>query len=273
MINQQEVPIFYKVEMNCKKTIDKILTLRYVICKSSIGATRNQACGELRVSMKQEAAPSVRWGSSLINGKYILLNTLFLLTFLLLIFFGFTYAQQSGGQKVTPVTIDNQVQKFVQSKQPYVTETIDKSKQDVIKSMIANINSMCGNFSTNTDILTSAECTTKDSNGNTVTYKMDCPNGSKSCTFTKAVHQPITITQTPTSMQIQSTPNVPPQSAVSTERWLKIFAGLVYVTLTVYLFIVASSNLVKREILFLVVDLLLWAALTSAMYVVLKGGL
>jgi len=272
MINQQEVSIFYKVEMNCKKTIDKILTLCYVICKSSVGTTRNQACGELRVSMKQEATPSIRWGSSLINGKYILLNTPFLLTFLLLIFFGFTFAQQSGGQKITPATIDQQVQKFVQSKQVITSEVIDKSKQDVIKSMIANINSMCGNFSTNTDILTSAECTTKDSNGNLVTFKMDCQGGN-SCVFTKRIDQPITITQTPTSTSVQATPNIPPQSAVSTERWLKIFAGLVYVTLTVYLFIVASSNLVKREILFLVVDLLLWAALTSAMYVVLKGGL
>ena len=200
-------------------------------------------------------------------------HKLFLLTFLLLIFFGFSFAQQSGGSsKITPLTIDSQVQKFVQSKQPYVTETIDKSKQDVIKSMIANINSMCGNFSTNTDILTSAECTTKDSNGNLVTFKMDCPNGSKSCTFTKAVHQQITITQTPISVETQATPNVPSRSAVSTERWLKIFAGLVYVTLTVYLLMVASSNLIKREILFLVVDLLLWAALTSAMYAVFNGG-
>lgn len=209
----------------------------------------------------------------MINRKYILLNTLFLLTFPLLIFFGFTYAQQSGSSsKITPPTIDQQVQKFVQSKQVITSEVIDKSKQDVIKSMIANINSMCGNFSTNTDILTSAECTTKDSNGNLVTFEMDCQGGN-SCVFTKRIDQPITITQTPTSTSVQATPNVPSQSAVSTERWLKIFAGLVYVVLTVYLFIVASSNLLKREILFLVIDLLLWAALTSAMYAVLKGGL
>jgi len=153
-----------------------------------------------------------------------------------------------------------------------VTEIIDKSKHDVIKSMIADINSMCGNFSTNTDILTSAECTTKDSNGNLVTFKMDCQNGNY-CKFTKAIYQPITITQTPSSTEVQATPNVPPQSAVSTEKWLKVFAGLIYVALTVYLFMVASSNLIKREILFLVVDLLLWAALTAAMYTVINGGL
>jgi hypothetical protein len=209
----------------------------------------------------------------MINRIHRLLNTSFLLTFFLLTFLGLSFAQQSdSSQKITPPVIDQQVQKFIQSKQPYVTETIDKSKKDVIKSMIASINSMCGNFNTNTDILTSAECTTKDSNGNTVTFKIDCPNGSNSCTVTKAIHQPITITQTPTSMKIQASPNVPPQSAVSTGRWLKVFAGLVYVVLTVYLLMVASSNLLKREILFLVVDLLLWAALTSAMYVVFKGG-
>jgi len=190
---------------------------------------------------------------------------------MLLTFFGFSFAQQSGGsQQITPVTIDKQVQSFVQSKQTVTTETIDKSKKDVIKSVIANINSMCGSFNTNTDILSSAECTTKDSNGNTVTFKMDCQGDS--CKFTKAIHEPLTITQTPTSTSVQATPNLPPQSEVSTEKWLKIFAGLIYVVLTVYLLMAASSNLLKREILFLVVDLSLWAALTAAMYVVMSGG-
>jgi hypothetical protein len=198
-------------------------------------------------------------------------QSLFLLTFLLLTFLGFSFAQQSGEQKVTPLVIDQQVQQFIQSKQPYVIETIDKSKQDVIKSMIANINSMCGNFNVaDASLLKSAECTITDSNGNLVTYKMSCQG--KFCTFTKATHVPISIKQTPISIETQATPNVPPSSEVSTEKWLKIFAGLVYVVLTVYLLMVASSNLIKRELLFLVVDLLLWAALTSAMYAVFSGG-
>ena len=197
--------------------------------------------------------------------------TLFLLTFFILTFFGLTFADQSNTQKITPPVIDQQMEKFVSNKQPYVVEKINKSEKDVIKSMIADINSMCGNFNVaDTSLLNSAKCTITDSDGNHVTYEMSCQG--KFCTFTKVTHVPITIKQTPISVETQATPNVPPQSAVSTERWLKIFAGLVYVTLTVYLLIVASSNLIKREILFLVVDLLLWAALTSAMYAVLNGG-
>jgi hypothetical protein len=199
-------------------------------------------------------------------------HTLFLLTFLFIIFSGFSFAQQSSGSsKISPATVDQQVQKFVLSKQPITSKMIDTSKKKEIKSLIGAINSMCGHFETNPDILTSAKCTTKDSQGNLVTFNMDCSSGS--CVFTKRIDQPITITQTPTAAEVQATPNVPPQSAVSTERWVKIFAGLIYVMLTVYLFMVAANNLIKREILFLIVDLSLWAALTTAMYVVLNGGL
>jgi hypothetical protein len=198
-------------------------------------------------------------------------GTLFLLTFLLLTFFGLSFAQKSGGsQKITPITIDKQVIQFVQSKQDITTKVIDKSKQKEIQSLIGVINSMCGNFNTNPDILTSAKCNTRDSNGNLVKFDINCQGNS--CSFTKTIKQPITITQAPTSTSIQATPNVPPQSAVSTERWLKVFAGLVYVVLTIYLLMIASSNLFKREILFLIIDLSLWAALTTAMYVVFKGG-
>jgi len=197
--------------------------------------------------------------------------TLFLLTFFILTFVGLTFAGQSDNQKITPPVIDQQVEQLVSKKQPYVVEKINKSEKDVIKSLIADINSMCGNFNvTDTSLLNSAKCTITDSNGNRVTYKISCQG--KFCTFTKAVHAPITIKQTPISVDMQATPNVPPQSEVSTEKWLKIFAGLVYAALTVYLLMVASSNLLKRELLFLIVDLLLWAALTSAMYVVYNGG-
>ena len=203
--------------------------------------------------------------------KHTLYYAIFLLIFALLTFFGLTFAQQSGDKKVTPISVDNQVEQFVQSKQPITVKMINKSKKDVIKSMIANINSMCGNFKTNTDVLSSASCTITDSKGNIVKFDIDCQGGN-SCIFKKEIHQPITITQTPTSTSVQASPNVPPQSAVSTEKWLKVFAGLIYVMLTVYLFMTASSNLLKREILFLIVDLSLWAALTTAMYVVLNGG-
>jgi hypothetical protein len=194
------------------------------------------------------------------------------LTFLLFIVFGNNIAlANSSAKQVTPVTEDKQVLKFIQSKQPITMKAIDKSNKDMIKSMIADINSMCGNFNNDPQILTDSECTTRDANGNLVTFKVKCQDGN-SCLFTKEIHEPITITQTPSSTQVQASPNVPSQSSVSTEKWLKVFAGLIYVVLTIYLLMIASSNLFKREILFLVVDLSLWAALTAAMYVVLKGG-
>jgi len=209
-----------------------------------------------------------------LNSKTILLHTstLFLITFLLLTFFGFSFAQQSGGStKVTPADIDQQIQGFVQSKQYVTVKEIKESKKKIIRSMIADIKSMCGNFNTNTYILTSAKCTTKDpKTGYRITFSMNCQNGA--CKFTKEIHKPLKITMTPRSVREQATPNLPPQSKVSTEKWLKIFASMIYVILTVYLFIAASTNLLKREILFLIVDLSLWAALTTAMYVVIKGG-
>jgi len=175
-----------------------------------------------------------------------------------------------GFAKVTPTTIDKQILQYINNKQTAVTKEIKLARKREAESVIKLIYSMCHRHVPNTNLLNSAECTIKDSNGNYVTIKASCHGGS--CKLTKAVHVPLKITQTPTSMEIQAAPNLPPQSQISTERWLKIFAGLIYVLLTVYLFIAASSNLIKREILFLVVDLLLWAALTSAMYVVFTGG-
>jgi len=198
-------------------------------------------------------------------------SILVLLTSLLLVFFGPSFAQQSSNQKMTPLDVDKIVERFIQSKQPAVTEMVAESKKDLIKVMIANINSLCGNFDADSQILSSAKCTIIDPRTHDrVTISMNCQNGY--CKFTKAIHEPIRITMSPTPTAIQASPNLPPESAVSTEKWLKVFAGLIYVLLTIYLFMAASTNLLKREILFLVVDLSLWAALTTAMYVVLKGG-
>jgi len=185
-----------------------------------------------------------------------------ILFLLLFTFFGLGFA------KVTPVTIDKQLQQFIDSKQTAVSKEIKTARKKEAESIIRLVSSAC--HKPYSELLTSIQCTVKDSNGNYVTIKASCQGGS--CTLTKAIHVPLKITQTPTSMEMQASPNLPPQSQVSTERWLKIFAGLIYVTLTIYLFMAASSNLIKREILFLVVDLLLWAALTSAMYAVFSGG-
>jgi len=185
-----------------------------------------------------------------------------ILFLLLLTFFGLGFA------KVTPVTIDKQIQQFIDSKQTAVAKEIKLARKKEAESVLRLVSSAC--HKPYSDLLTSTQCTVKDSNGKLVTIKVSCQGDS--CNLTKAVHEPLKITQTPTSMEMQASPNLPPQSQVSTERWLKIFAGLIYVLLTVYLFMAASSNLIKREMLFLVVDLLLWAALTSAMYVVFTGG-
>ena len=201
-----------------------------------------------------------------------LLTAIFLLLLLFFTFFGFSFAQKSSGQKITPPVVDQQLEKFIQNKKPIVTEEISKSKKEVIRSLIADINSMCGRYNINPRLILSAKCTTRDSNGNIVTVSLDCHGGS-SCIFTKITNKRITITQTPVSAKMQATPNVPPESAVSTERWLKVFAGLVYVSLTIYLFILASNNLLKREVLSLAIDLSLWAALTTAMYFILNGGI
>jgi len=193
------------------------------------------------------------------TAKGFLFSVLFLL---LLTFFGLGFA------KLTPVTIDKQLQQFINNKQTVVTKEIKVAREKEAESVIRVISSAC--HKPYSDLLTSIQCTVKDSNGNNVTIKASCQGDS--CKLTKEVHEKLTITQTPTYTEMQASPNLPPQSQVSTERWLKIFAGLIYVLLTVYLFMAASSNLIKRQILFLVVDLLLWAALTSTMYVVFTGG-
>jgi len=192
--------------------------------------------------------------------KGFLFNIFFLLLFTV---FGLGFA------KVTPVTIDKQLQQFINNKQTVVTKEIKVAREKEAESVLKIISSVC--HKSYSDLLTSTQCTVKDSKGQLVTIKASCQGDS--CKLTKAVHEKLKITQTPTYTEMQASPNLPPQSQVSTEKWLKIFAGLIYVILTVYLFIAASSNLIKREILFLVVDLLLWAALTSAMYVVFTGGL
>lgn len=195
-------------------------------------------------------------------------QTLFLLFFVLLTFFGISFATQSG-DKASPIPADQQALDFVYNKKVLASKMVEETNKNLLKSLIADINSQCGKFKTNVDIMTSGHCTIRDSNGNLVTFKMF--KSGNHYIFTKKVQEPITITTPSTGTKLQATPNVPSQSSVGLGRWLKIFSGIVYVVLTVYLFIVAGSNLFKRELLFLILDLLLWAILTVAMYIVMGG--
>jgi hypothetical protein len=202
--------------------------------------------------------------------KHILLNTLFLLTFLLLIPFGFSLAKQSGDKKVTPITVDKQLIQFVESKEIATSKKIKEANKEEIKSLIALIQKSCGNFDTNVDLLSSAKCTTEDAHGDLVEYSMNCQDGY--CNFSKVIHKPIVVKAVgQQNVSIQGTPNVPSKSAVGLGKWLKIFSGIIYVSLTIYLFMIAVSNLLKRELLYFIIDIILWAALTSAMYAVLGG--
>jgi len=113
--------------------------------------------------------------------KHMFLKTLSLLVLLMLIFLGFSFAQQS---KVTPIIIDQQIISFIQNQQPVVSKSIKEAKKQEIRSMIAAIKGMCGDFNVNTDILTSAKCSTIDpTTHNRVTFEMNCQNGS--CNFSK----------------------------------------------------------------------------------------
>jgi len=195
-------------------------------------------------------------------------QTLFLLFFVLITFFGFSFATQSGGQKSSPIPADQQVLDFVY-KRALTLKMVKETKKNLLKSLIGDIDSQCGKFEPDVNILTSGHCTIRDPNGNLVTFKVH--KSGNYYIFTKKVQKSFTITTPTTSTKLQATPNVPSQSSVDLGRWLKIFSGIVYAALTVYLFVVAASNLFKREILFLLLDLLLWAILTVAMYTVMGG--
>jgi len=188
---------------------------------------------------------------------------------LLLTFFGFSFATQSGGQNVSPIPGDKQALDFVYNKQVLASKMVKETKKNLIKSLIGDIDSQCGRFKPDVDIMTSGHCTIRDSNGNLVTFKVF--KSGNYYIFTKKVQKPFNIKTSKVYLKVQATPNVPSQSSVGLGRWLKIFSGIVYVTLTVYLFVVAVSNLFKREILFLLIDLLLWVILTAAMYTVMGG--
>jgi len=186
----------------------------------------------------------------------------------MLTFFRFSFATQSG-DKASPLPGDKQALDFVYNKKVLAVKMVKDANKNLLKSLIADINSQCGKFKTNVDIMTSGHCTIRDSNGNLVTFKVF--KSGNYYVFTKEVQKSITITTPPTGTKLQATPNVPSQSSVSLGRWLKIFSGVVYVVLAIYLFVVAGSNLFKRELLFLILDLLLWAILTVAMYIVMGG--
>jgi len=195
--------------------------------------------------------------------------TLFLLFFILLTFFGLSFAQNSSKEKSSPIPGDKTVIKFVNSKDPYTAIDIKKSNKALMKSLIGTIDSWCGKFKTNVDIMESGHCSVRDGHNNLVTFKVDCSGGS--CVFSRKTQETTKIVGQPTSFEMQATPNLPPKSTVSVGKWIKIFAGIMYAVLTVYLFVAAASNLFKREILFLFLDIFLWAILTAAMYTVIGG--
>ena len=193
--------------------------------------------------------------------KHILL----MLSSLLLVFYGISLAKGS------PNYAYKQAQDFVDNEKIVTHNIVSEAKKNVIKTYIALIRKTCGKFGNNTSLFSSAKCTKINlKTGVRVTYSMSCQQG-KHCTFTKVKHVLSKIKITPTSYKVKATPNVPSQSSVGLGKWMKIFSGLVYVSLTIYLLLIAISNLFKRELLFLIIDLSLWAMLTAAMYVVMGG--
>jgi len=193
--------------------------------------------------------------------KYILL----LLSSLLFMFYEISLAKGS------PMHAYKQAQAFLNSQEIVTHKTISEAKKNVIKTFIVLIKKSCGNFNAKASFYSSAKCTKiNPKTGERVTYEMSCQQG-KYCKFTKVKHVLATMKTTPTSYKVKATPNVPSQSAVGLGKWMKIFSGLIYVALTIYLLLLAISNLFKREILFLIIDLSLWAILTATMYVVMGG--
>ena len=165
-----------------------------------------------------------------------------------------------------------QAQAFLNSEKIVTHKTISQAKKNVIKTYIALIRKTCGKFGNNTSLFSSAKCTKINlKTGVRVTYSMSCQQSNKYCKFTKIKNKIVKVKTTPTNIRVKATPNVPSQSSVSLGKWMKIFSGLIYVALSTYLLLVAISNLFKREMLFLVIDLSLWAVLTATMYVVMGG--
>jgi hypothetical protein len=202
------------------------------------------------------------------------ISKVFLIVLLSFICVGLSFAQSSGdSSKVTSKQIDEYIEHFVLSEKPITSEVLSKSKKALYESLIRTINNMCGRFNSNSDLFPDGECTTRDKQGDLVEIKVDCQGGSgKTCLFTKEIHQRLHVQVSGQSnLAVQATPNVPSQSSAGLGRWMKIFSGLIYVAITIYLFMIAASNLFKRELLFFLVDLILWAILTAAMYAVMGG--
>ena len=172
--------------------------------------------------------------------------TLLFLSFILLTFLEISFAQQSGKQVSSPIPADKMVLRFVNSKNPYTAIDIKKSNKALMKSLIATINSWCGKFKTNVDIMESGHCSVKDANGNLVTFKVACSGGS--CAFSRKTQETMKIEGQPTSFEVQATPNLPPKSTVSVGRWIKIFSGIIYAVLTVYLFVAAASKFLINRV-------------------------
>jgi len=199
------------------------------------------------------------------------ISKIFLIVLLSLTFVGLSFAQ--GSSKTTAYEMDKYIEHFVLSEKPLTMEVLSKSKKTLYQSLIRTINNMCGRFGSNSALFPDGQCTTRDKQGDLVIIKVSCQDGSgKTCLFTKEIHQRLHVQVSGQSnLAIQATPNVPSQSASGLGRWMKVFSGLIYVAITIYLFIIAASNLFKRELLFFLVDLILWAILTAAMYAVMGG--
>ncbi len=115
-------------------------------------------------------------------------------------------------------------------------------------------------------LLNTATITTVDKNGNPIIMTLKCLNinGTKQCLYVKQQSPSLNISYSnPPNISIPVKPNNVGQVS---NPWVSVIATLMYLSLTVYLFVVASSNLFKREILYLIIDLSLWVMLTASMY-------
>ena len=143
----------------------------------------------------------------------------------------------------------------------YANQELEQDKQKLNRDTVGIVNII---RTGNPDSLQNPFLNYTDSSGNPATLYVQCDDGYKECRFLKqTATMPITTNPipSPASPQPVNTPTA------STSSIVKAIAGLIYVFLTIYLFILASSNLLRREILFFVVDLFIWSGLTTVLYV------
>ncbi len=187
--------------------------------------------------------------------------------FLLISFVSGAYAKSGGNAGSTiPIQSNSSIDSAVTQAQMDINhiENQDSAITQQLNNQTATLMQLQTYGSSNS--LNEPLITYQDSSGNNAIMKFACSDNYKNCYFIK---------QTATLNASISPPKAPPlpvaantPSTSGTKNIVHAIAGIIYILLTVYLFIIASSNLFKREILYFMIDIFMWAGLTAVLYVV-----